>query len=74
MLDKNNLETLNVTQQVLRHLMLSLAGACQADLGKLGALLEAGASNERLDPLARQMLADLAAGATGLHAAGIRKN
>lgn len=74
MLDKNHLETLNITQQVLRHLMLSIAGACQANLGNLGVLLEAGASNERLDPLARQMLAGLAAGAIGLHATGIRKN
>lgn len=74
MLDKNHLETLNVTQQVLRHLMLSLAGACQADLCKLGTLLEAGASNGNLDPMASQMLADLAAGATWLHAAGMLKN
>lgn len=67
------LDILNITQQVLRHLMLALAASNQADLGKIGAVLESAAANQSLEPMAQQMLADLAAGATGLHAAGIRK-
>ena len=67
------LDILNITQQVLRHLMLALAASNQADLGKIGAVLESAAANQSLEPMAQRMLADLAAGATGLHAAGIRK-
>lgn len=70
---ESELEALNIIQQVLRPLMLALAASHQADLGKLGAVLEAAAGNESLEPMARQMLADLASGAIGLHAAGIRK-
>lgn len=66
-------ELLNIVQQVLRNLMLALAAGNKADLGDIGAVLEASAANRALDPMARQMLADLAAGATGLHAAGLRK-
>jgi hypothetical protein len=69
----SDIEVLNIVQQVLRHLMLALAAGHTADLGKIGAVLEAGATSGTLEPMARRMLADLAAGATGLHAAGIRK-
>lgn len=72
-MNQNELDILNITQQVLRHLMLSLAGASKANLGDLGELLAASSGIEQLDPMARTMLADLAAGATGLHAAGMRK-
>lgn len=68
-----NLEVLNIVQQVLRHVMLALAAGNKANLGDIGSVLEAAAGMETLDPMARQMLADLAVGATGLHAAGIRK-
>lgn len=73
-MDNQSLETLNAVQQVLRALMLALAGSCKANLGDLGAVLEAAALNDKLEPVARQMIADLAAGATATHAAGIRKN
>jgi len=53
--------------------MLALAAGNKANLGDIGAVLESAATNEALDPMARQMLADLASGATGLYAAGIRK-
>lgn len=66
------LEVLNITQQVLRNLMLALAAANKANLGDLGTVLEAAAANEALDPMARSMLTDLAAGASGLHGAGIK--
>lgn len=70
---QSELDILNITQQVLRQLMLALAAGSKADLEAIGTVLESAASNEALDPMARHMLADLAAGATGLHAAGLRK-
>ncbi len=69
----SDIEVLNIVQQVLRHMLLALAAGNKANLGDIGAVLEAAATNGAIDPMARQMLADLAAGATGLHAAGIRK-
>lgn len=72
-MNNSGLEVLNITQQVLRHLMLALAAGNKSNLGDIGNVLEAAATNDALDPMARQMLADLAAGVTGLHAAGIRK-
>lgn len=70
---QNELDILNITQQVLRHLMLAIAAGSNADLWKIGAVLESAAGNEALDPMAQTMLSDLAAGATGLFAAGVRK-
>jgi hypothetical protein len=70
---QSELDILNITQQVLRHLMLALAAANKSDLGIIGEVLESAATNTNLDPMACQMLADLAAGATGLHVAGIKK-
>lgn len=67
------MEVLNIVQQVLRHFMVSLAAGNTANLGNIGSLLEAAAMNTVLEPMARQMLADLAAGATALHVAGVRK-
>ena len=72
-MEQTDLDILNITQEVLRHLMLALAAGSQADLGKIGAVLEAAAGNDALNPMSQAMLADLAAGATGLFAAGIRK-
>lgn len=72
-MNNESLEVLNIVQQVLRQLMLAIAAGNKANLGDIGLVLEAAAAQGTLDPMARQMLADLAAGATGLHAAGIRK-
>lgn len=72
-MNKGDIEVLNIVQQVLRHFMLSLAAGAKADLGDIGRVLEAGAAIDTLDPMARQMLADLASGAIALHATGIRK-
>lgn len=72
-MNQSELDILNITQQVLRHLMLAIAAGTKADFGDIGAVLEAAAVNDALDPMARTMLADLAAGATGLHAAGLQK-
>ena len=72
-MNQAELDILNITQQVLRNLTIALAAVNASDLGKLGMSLEAAAANQTLDPMAQQMLADLAAGVTGLHAAGLRK-
>ena len=72
-MNKESLEVLNIVQQVLRHLMVTLAAGNKANLGNIGSLLEAAAMNMALEPMARQMLADLAAGATALHVVGAPK-
>ena len=69
-MNQAELDILNITQEVLRHLMLALAAASGADLGKLSHGLEAAATNEALEAMARQMLADLALGA-GIIGSGI---
>ena len=72
-MNKSEIETLNIVQQVLKGLMLTLAAENKADRGKIGSLLEAYASNEGLDPMARAMILDLASGVIAMHAAGARK-
>jgi len=54
--------TLNVLQQALRTLTLSLAAATKADLHVLSQMLKASSSNDQLEPEARLMLTDLAEG------------
>jgi len=55
--------TLEVTQQTLRLLMLSLAAASGADMGKLAHLLAAASRQPGILPESSAMLADLAEGA-----------
>ena len=58
-----NVETLNVVQQALRGLGLSIAAAARADLVQCATLLQAHATGvPDLHPLARAMLLDLAEG------------
>lgn len=71
--EQTKLETLNTVQQVLRNFMIALAASSNTDLEKLGNLLTSSASNEALDPTAREMLADLASGATFFSANGATK-
>ncbi len=61
-MNKEQAETLNTVQEVLRHVVIALAGASGCDKAKLAHLLDAGASNEQLEPASRAMLRDLAAG------------
>ncbi len=70
---KAQMEVLNVTQQVLRIAMVSLAASCKADASVLAQALEGAATQRTLDPMAREMLADLASGITLISAANIRK-
>ncbi len=72
-MNKESMEVLNIVQQVLRHLLISLAAGNKTNLGNIGALLEVSATNTALEPMARQMLADLAAGAVALHLTGTPK-
>ena len=55
--------TLNIVQEVLRGMMLSLATAARADLGTLAYALESFTTQEGLEDISRTMLRDLAAGA-----------
>ena len=58
-----NAETLNVVQQALRGLGLSIAAAARADLVQCATLLQTHATGvPDLHPLARAMLLDLAEG------------
>lgn len=63
---KVNLETLNVTLQVMKGGLLAIAAAVQADPGKAATFLEAFASKPALDSRARAMLQDIAEGFAAL--------
>lgn len=56
------LETLNVVQQVLKGVVLSLAAAQRVDPSELSTLLTDASRLPNFDPLAQQMLVDLAQG------------
>ena len=56
------LETLNVVQQVLRGVVVSLAATQRVDPFELSTLLAGASQQPHLDPMAQQMLADLAQG------------
>lgn len=60
--------TLNVLQQALRALTLSVATAAKADLHVVAKMLQASAANDQLAPDARLMLMDLAKGMAELAA------
>ena len=68
-MNQESLETLRITQQVLKYLTLAIAAAGKIELGPIGEILEGAAAETTLDPMAREMFADLARGLIGLHAA-----
>jgi hypothetical protein len=70
---ESDIEALSIVQEVLHSMLPTLAASSTADLGDIGSALEFTAANGTINPMAGQMLTDLASGATGLHAAGIRK-
>ena len=57
-----NIETINVVQQVLKGVALSIAGAARADLAECATHMQAFVQNHRLDPLAVSMLLYVAQG------------
>ncbi len=59
-MNKEQAETLEVTQQVLRYLVRALAIATRADTDALVQTLLKGADAKGLDPAAQLLLADLA--------------
>lgn len=67
---KEKAEILNITQEVFRGLMISLAGASKADMNKLSELLISAAHAENLEPQSRLMLEDLAKGPALIAKAG----
>lgn len=62
MTNKDKAEVLQITQEVLRGLMISLAGASKADMNVLSELLIEAAKASNLAPHSRIMLEDLAQG------------
>lgn len=66
---QEQLETLRITQQVLKYLTLAIAAGGAIKLGPIGEILEGAAAESTLDPMAREMLADLARGLIGVHVA-----
>lgn len=67
---QSELDILNTTQEVLRHLMLSFAAATRTDPGELATLLQAAAAGNHVSPMASAMLADLASGMAMLQGGG----
>ena len=54
--------TLNTVQQVLRQVVLAMAAATKADLATLSTLLGAATAHPDIDPIAKEMMADLSIG------------
>jgi hypothetical protein len=67
------LQTLNITQQVLRHVLVAVAAAHPGQTAVLATTLAAASGNRSLDPLAQQMLGDLAEGLGMLASASHQK-
>ena len=67
---KDQMEVLNVIQQVLRHVLISVAATDPTKTAALGAMLSAAATNSQIEPQSRLMLLDLAEGMNVISAAG----
>ncbi|MFU8837898.1 MAG: hypothetical protein ACNA75_06300 [Thiohalomonadaceae bacterium] len=63
-----DMATLNVVQQVLRALAVSLVAEHKGDMAQAAELLQAFASSNRLDPAAEAMILDISAGLDALGA------
>lgn len=61
-MNEEQADVLNVTQQVLRHLVISLLAATGGDPKALSGLLLSASADPALEPIARRMLGDLADG------------
>lgn len=67
-------ELLNIIQEVLRGVVIAMVAIDPHKLPDVAQLLMASAAIEEIDPKARQMLADLAAGLELLASAHVRRN
>ena len=67
---KDQLEVLNVMQQVLRHVLISIAATDPTKTEVLANALSAAATNVRIEPQSRVMLLDLADGMNMISSAG----
>lgn len=59
-MNQDQLDTINIIHEVLRVVVATIAAQPGADIAKITVLLQASAADERLSPMARQMLANLA--------------
>lgn len=67
-------EDMNIIQQVLRGITVSLALEQKADMARLGSALQAFATNSAIDSVVSTMLIDLAEGISMLGSFGAKKN
>jgi hypothetical protein len=65
-MNKEQLEVLNITQEVLRHFLLAVGTLNPQAMPKVALALRAGAAAGHASPMASRMLEDLAAGAEKL--------
>lgn len=70
LMKKDQAEVLNIVQQVLRHVLISVAATDPTKTEVLSTTLAAAATNTAIDPQARLMLLDLCDGVTMLSSAG----
>ncbi|HEU4589412.1 MAG TPA: hypothetical protein VFS13_00775 [Steroidobacteraceae bacterium] len=73
-MERATAETLNITQQVLRNVVIALCAEMRADMSRVSAVLAAAGAQESLEPAAQRMLTDLAEGLAMLGGAGTRRN
>lgn len=67
---KDQMEVLNVMQQVLRHVLISVAASDPSKTEVIATMLSAAATNSRIEPQSRVMLLDLAEGMNVIASAG----
>lgn len=69
-MNKEQLETLNVVQQVLRHVLISISAVDPTKTAALATMLAAAATSPKIEPMSRSMLEDLAGGIGMIASAG----
>lgn len=67
---KEQIEVLNIVQQVLKSVLVSITATDPTKTEVLSTTLAAAAANPRLEPMSRQMLHDLSEGMTVLSSLG----
>lgn len=72
-MNKEQAEVLNTVQQVLRAVVMAAGALAPQRIGEMSAMLAAHAQHPGLDPVAQQMLIDLAQGPGMMAAAGDKR-
>lgn len=65
-MNQEQIDVLNITQQVLRNLVVSLIALNPERASQVGSLLQAAAVESHTEPMASKMLQDLADGVNGV--------